>query len=107
MIRVYLVSETAQVELKSERESAHAAVSVSSMGEVLDSVHVAPRRPTSMPRRFMFSASFQGLTLVHFSAQLEPCLSQGNTLHTLSTPLARATQPLRAPPIPYKALKLS
>jgi hypothetical protein len=28
----------------------------------------------------------QGITLVHFSAQLEPCLSQGNTLHTLNTP---------------------
>jgi len=28
----------------------------------------------------------QGLTLVHFSAQLEPCLSQENTLHTLHTP---------------------
>jgi hypothetical protein len=28
----------------------------------------------------------QGLTLVHFSAQLEPCLSQESTLHTLSTP---------------------
>jgi hypothetical protein len=28
----------------------------------------------------------QGLTLVHFSAQLEPCLSQENTLHTLNTP---------------------
>ena len=26
-----------------------------------------------------------GLTLVHFSAQLEPYLSQENTLHTLST----------------------
>ena len=49
----------------------------------------------------------QGLTLVHFSAQPEPCLTQGNTLHTLNTPLTRATQPLRAPPIPYKALKLS
>ena len=44
----------------------------------------------------------QGLTLVHFSAQLEPCRTQENTLHTLSTPLTRATQPLRAPPIPYK-----
>ena len=49
----------------------------------------------------------QGLTLVHFSAQLEPCLSQENTLHTLHTPLTLATQPLSAPPIPYKALKLS
>ena len=29
---------------------------------------------------------WQGLTLVHFSAQPEPCLSQGNTLHTLNTP---------------------
>jgi len=28
----------------------------------------------------------QGLTLVHFSAQLEPCLSQENTLHTRNTP---------------------
>ena len=28
----------------------------------------------------------QGLTLVHFSALLEPCLSQENTLHTLNTP---------------------
>jgi len=46
----------------------------------------------------------QGLKLVHFSAQLEPGLTQENTLHT---PLTRATQPLRAPPIPYKALKLS
>ena len=26
-----------------------------------------------------------GLTLVHFSAQLEPCLTQENTLHTLHT----------------------
>ena len=36
----------------------------------------APRAP----------ASRQGLTLVHLSAQLEPCLSQENTLHTLNTP---------------------
>ena len=28
----------------------------------------------------------QGLTLVHFPAQLEPCLSQANTLHTLNAP---------------------
>ena len=28
----------------------------------------------------------QGLTLVHFSAQLEPCLTQENTPHTLNTP---------------------
>jgi len=29
---------------------------------------------------------WQGLTLVHLSAQLEPCLTQENTLHTLYTP---------------------
>jgi hypothetical protein len=28
----------------------------------------------------------QGLTLLHFSAQLEPCLTHKNTLHTLHTP---------------------
>jgi len=27
----------------------------------------------------------QGLTLVHFSAQLEPCLTHKNTRHTLNT----------------------
>jgi len=30
--------------------------------------------------------SGQGLTLVHFSAQLEPCLTHKNTLNTLNTP---------------------
>ena len=52
-------------------------------------------------------ADSHGLTLVHVSAQLEPCLTQKNTSHTLNTPWARATQALRAPPTPYKALKLS
>jgi hypothetical protein len=28
----------------------------------------------------------QGLTLVHFSPQLEPCLTHKNTLHTLYNP---------------------
>jgi len=41
-----------------------------------------------------------GLILVQISAQLEPCLTQENTLHTLNTPLTWATPPLRAPPIP-------
>jgi len=31
-------------------------------------------------------ACMQGLTLVHISAQLEPCLTHKNTLHTLNTP---------------------
>ena len=49
----------------------------------------------------------QGLTLVHISAQLEPCLTHKISLHALNTTLAWATNPLRAPPIPQKALKLS
>ena len=51
---------------------------------------------------------FKGLgsTLFHFPGQLEPCLTHKDTLNTPNTPLTRATQPLRAPPIPYKALKL-
>ena len=64
--------------------------------------------PTSPPATA--PATYQGLTLFHFSAQLEPCLTQETTLHTLNTPntsLTRATRPLRATPIPYKALKLS
>jgi hypothetical protein len=32
-------------------------------------------------------AGRQGLTLVHLSAQLEPCPTQENTLHTLKQPL--------------------
>ena len=46
----------------------------------------------------------RGLPLVHVSAQLEPCLTRKSTQHTVNTvntPLTRATQPLRAPPIPY------
>jgi len=31
-------------------------------------------------------AQVQGLTLAHFSAQLEPCLTHKNTLHPLDTP---------------------
>ena len=44
----------------------------------------------------------QGLTLVHFSAQLEPCLTHTHTKHPThhKHPLTRATQSLRAPPIP-------
>jgi len=71
-------------------------------------LHVVDHRLRAAPQPV---PAGQGLTLVvHFSAQLEPCQSQENTLHTLNnpnTPLTQATQPLRAPPILYKALKLS
>jgi len=49
-----------------------------------------PSVTTSMRVRLLTLASkrttYQGLTLVHFSAQLEPCLTHKNTLHTLNTP---------------------
>jgi hypothetical protein len=32
------------------------------------------------------ASSGQGLTLVYFPAQLEPCLTHKSTLHTLNTP---------------------
>ena len=62
----------------------------------------------SMPLPGLFrSAHVQGLTLVHFSAQLEPILTQKHTLNTPSYCLRPPTQPLSAPPIPQKALMLS
>ena len=68
----------------------------------------APLPASSILASAASNALDQGLTLVHFSTQLELCLTQENTLHTLNTPFkTRATQPLRAPPIPYQALKLS
>jgi len=39
----------------------------------------------------------QGLTLAHFSAQLEPCLSQENTLYTLKHPLTPTEHGLHNP----------
>ena len=46
-------------------------------------------------------ATWQGLTRVHFSAQLEPCMTQSNTLHTLNTPkhpiMTGYTTPTRTP----------
>ena len=62
------------------------------------------------PCRTCSCASRQGLTLVHFSAQLEPCLTSKNTQHIINTPYhllnTGYTTPTRTP-IPYKALKLS
>jgi len=56
----------------------------------------------------------QGLTLVHYSAQLEPFLTQKRTLHTPNTPCHPLNNPstppkqhLTAPPVTQKALKLS
>jgi hypothetical protein len=44
-------------------------------------------RPRPPPRPVLVRLQCcQGLTLVHISAQLEPCVSQESTLHTLNTP---------------------
>jgi hypothetical protein len=40
----------------------------------------------SRPASAGLQALYQGLTLVHFSAQLEPLLTHENTRHTLNTP---------------------
>ena len=63
------------------------------------SPHGAPRSsPPPLPVRR------QGLTLVHFSAQPEPFLTQNNTLHISLHILNIPKDPLHAPPIPKKAL---
>ena len=41
----------------------------------------------------------QGLTLVHYSAQLEPFLTRKHTLNTPATPQTNPKQPLTAPPV--------
>jgi len=43
------------------------------------------------------AACCQGLTLVRFSAQLEPCLTHENTLHTLNTPFHGLHDPYAHP----------
>jgi len=45
------------------------------------------RAPTNrLPPAVYKKRHRQGLTLFHFSAQLEPCLTQKKTLHTLNIP---------------------
>ena len=53
------------------------------------------------------AAWFQGLTLVHFSAQPEPFLTTNTPYTPHDTPLTPHKQPIHAPPVPQKALKLS
>ena len=51
----------------------------------------------------MVVADEQGLTFVHYSAQLEPCLTHKNTLHTLNTlqhPLNTGYTTITRTPIP-------
>jgi hypothetical protein len=100
-----------------ERRSTRAKSTTSTTSTSLVPSHLSPppNRPYSAcaPAHCLLSlwcALSQGHTLVHFSFQLEPCLTHKNTLHTLHTlhtPLTWAVQPLHAPPIPCKALKLS
>jgi hypothetical protein len=47
------------------------------------------------------AASTQGLTLLHLSAQLEPCLARLHTLHTLNTPWHPLTPPKHGLHNPY------
>jgi len=54
-------------------------------------------------------SSQQGLTLVHFSAQLEPCLTHKNilhTLHTLNTPFNTGYTTPPSHPYPIKSAQI-
>jgi hypothetical protein len=83
------------------------------MGAPLVSVAVVVRMLSQLWRLPIVAVNHcvgQGLTPVHFSAQLELCLTRKKpyTPYTPpNTPLARAVRPLRAPAIPKKTLKLS
>jgi len=46
---------------------------------------VRRRTPAPVANVPLVGACYQGLKVVQFSAQLEPCLTQKNTLHTLNT----------------------
>ena len=70
------------------------------VGEEYEAIFVEAEWVTHMMEGPDVEGPGQGLTLVHFSAQLEPCLTHKNTLHPRTPPLTRATQPLRAAPIP-------
>jgi len=58
------------------------AISASFSSPVVDNMRGLPQHQQMV----LCAAVRQGLTLVHFSAQLEPCLTQENTIHTLNTP---------------------
>jgi hypothetical protein len=68
--------------------------------------------PVRRPEGFSRSPSTQGLTLVHFSAQLEPFRTRnlsrfGHPMLAPATPYEPPKQPLNAPTVPQKALTLS
>jgi hypothetical protein len=71
-------------------------------GDVLSprGFHALPPRRRHQVIMSLEATLRQGLTLVRFSAQLEPWLTHKTTLRTLNTPPIWATQPLRAPHIP-------
>jgi len=78
MFRGYFVSETAQVELKSGRVYAPASM-LSNISPCASTSTLMSRKiwcSSSSLRSSSFTASWQGLTLVHFSAQPEPFLTQ-------------------------------
>ena len=57
---------------------------------VVTKIMCAPRLTEATDRLEVLTTvtcpSQQGLTLIHFSAQVEPCLTHKNTLNTLNTP---------------------
>ena len=92
--RVCFVSETAQVELRSGRVEAPDGL--------------APTVSSALVASSSVTAAVQGLTLVHFSAQFEPCLTHTkyptHPKHPLNTGY---TTPTHTPyPIPSAQVEL-
>ena len=53
----------------------------------MDECEPLPGIPHNIPQKMRQSSTvMQGLTLVHFSSQLEPCLTHKSTLYTLKIP---------------------
>jgi hypothetical protein len=62
------------------------AFSLGLIGSICTALPCAASAVTCARRWAAATRPWPGLTLVHFSAQLEPCLTQENALHTLNTP---------------------
>ena len=70
------MSETAQIELRSGRVYAPATAALAAAAALAATDEVAAAAAAAVPVAAAASATVQGLTLVHFSAQPEPFLTQ-------------------------------
>jgi hypothetical protein len=78
-------------------------MSVSAQGDTPSLTHLVGDSSSTMRAP---SSVKQGLTLVHFSAQLEPCLTHTNTLHTINIPLNMGCTIPTHTPYPIKSAQV-